>query len=77
VKTRERMHKQRTEELMKEVRETKAEMERKISEQKKGSQERTDQLRLELTDARLQVSELARELKQCQEKYETLREGME
>jgi hypothetical protein len=34
-------------------------------------------LRLELTDARLQVSELARELKQCQEKYETLREGME
>jgi hypothetical protein len=77
VKTRERMHKQRTEELMKEVRETKAEMERKISEQKKGSQERTDQMRLELTDARLQVSELERELKQCQEKYETLREGME
>jgi chromosome segregation ATPase len=71
------MHKQRTDELMKEVRETKAEMERKISEQKKGSQERTDQLRLELTDARLQVSELTRELKQCQEKYETLREGME
>jgi hypothetical protein len=32
VKTRERMHKQKTDELMKEVRETKAEMERKLSE---------------------------------------------
>jgi hypothetical protein len=37
VKTRERMHKQRTEELVKEVRETKAEMERRLSELKKGS----------------------------------------
>jgi hypothetical protein len=31
------MHKQRTDELVKEVRETKAEMERRLSEQKKGS----------------------------------------
>ena len=37
VKTRERMQKQRTDELVKEVRETKAEMERRLSEQKKGS----------------------------------------
>jgi hypothetical protein len=37
VKTRERMNKQRTDELVKEVRETKAEMERRLSEQKKGS----------------------------------------
>jgi hypothetical protein len=37
VKTRERMHKQRTEELVKEVRETKAEMERRLGEQKKGA----------------------------------------
>lgn len=63
VKTRERLHKQKTDELMKEIRETKAEMERKVNEQKKGYQEKTDQLRLELTDAKLQVSELARELK--------------
>jgi hypothetical protein len=48
---------------MKEVRETKAEMERKLSELKKGNQERTDQLRLELTDEKLHVSELTRELK--------------
>ena len=37
VKTRERMLKQRTEELVKEVRETKAEMERRLGEQKKGA----------------------------------------
>ncbi len=37
VKTRERMHKQSTDELVKEVRETKAEMERRLGEQKKGA----------------------------------------
>ncbi len=71
------MHKQRQEELIREAKDTRAEMERKVQEMKKGHQEKTDQLRLELTDARLQVSELARELKGCQEKYEVLREGME
>lgn len=61
------MHKQRQEELIREARDTKMEMERKVQEMKKGHQEKTDQLRLELTDARLQVTELARELKGCQE----------
>ncbi len=61
------MHKQRQEELIREARDTRTEMERKVQEMKKGHQEKTDQLRLELTDARLQVSELARELKGCQE----------
>lgn len=61
------MHKQRQEELIREARDTRTEMERKVQEMKKSHQEKTDQLRLELTDARLQVSELARELKGCQE----------
>ena len=61
------MHKQRQEELIREAKDTRAEMERKVQEMKKGHQEKTDQLRLELTDARLQVSELARDLKGCQE----------
>lgn len=77
VKTRERMHKQRQEELAKEVKDTKAEMERRGLEQKKAHQEKVDRIGLELTDARLQVTELTRELKAFQDRYDRLREGME